>query len=71
MIVDRSVQTYSDPEGNQIFFHSLVAVELTGQITDEDFYRLVIDAQLAETAEHRQIGAYDAILYALRGRAYL
>lgn len=71
MTVDRSVQTFSDPEGNQIFFYTLSATAISGQITDEDLYRSVIDSRLAETVEHRQVGVCDAMLYTLSGRAYL
>ena len=68
---DRTIHTFSDSEGNEILFHVISAVEMSGEIEDEQFYQAVLDPVLAETAEQRMVGPTGATLYTKNGRSYL
>lgn len=71
MAVERFLQTFRDPNGNEIQFYTCQAREMTGQVSDEEFYGCVVNLLEMETSEARQVGAYNAILYVGGGRAYL
>lgn len=67
----RYLQIFEDPDGNQILFYSLYATELDGDVTDAQFYQLVLAAETVRTGTACQIGNHTGLLCFQRERAYL